>query len=184
MLASPCRSFCHPCIRSWCRAWSRAWICVPLHLGQRINIDLSCVVPLGTLPSPPPTEAAQVVSLTVVASPCLGVIFAPTTASFFEPVGREELRRHWRQLALGRPPQPRAVWNAHHASVEMLCSRLLWLDLFAMGRGLDTTNYAAAQVWYHAELEGVSPAHLPELEGTLQRTADSQPPRQDGAATS
>jgi hypothetical protein len=35
--------------------------------------------------------------------------------------------------------------------VERLCSRMLGLDISAMGRGLGTIGYAAAQVWYHAE---------------------------------
>jgi hypothetical protein len=40
--------------------------------------------------------------LTVVASKkCLGVTFAPATAQFFEPVGREGLHRQWRQPAYG-----------------------------------------------------------------------------------
>jgi hypothetical protein len=49
--------------------------------GQHINIAKSCVVPLGTMPPPPATEAARVDPLTVVASKkCLGVTFAPATA--------------------------------------------------------------------------------------------------------
>jgi hypothetical protein len=36
--------------------------------------------------------------------------------------------------------------------VELLCSRLLGLDLCATGQDLGTTGYAAAQVWYHAEI--------------------------------
>jgi hypothetical protein len=36
--------------------------------GQRIDIAKSCVVPLGTMPPPPATEAARVGPLTVVAS--------------------------------------------------------------------------------------------------------------------
>jgi hypothetical protein len=59
----------------------------------------------------------------------------------------------------------------------------LGLDLSAMGRGLGTTGYAAAQVWYHAELEGISPGHLVDLERRIQRTVDGQPPHSDGAAT-
>jgi hypothetical protein len=38
--------------------------------------------------------------------------------------------------------------------VELMCSRLLGLDLSAVGRRLGTTGYSAAQVWYHAEFEG------------------------------
>jgi hypothetical protein len=91
--------------------------------------------------------------LTVVASKtCLGVTFAPATAQFFEPVGREGLRRQWRQPALGRLPQPSAVWDTRLAYAEVLCSRLLGLDLSAMGRCSGTTGYAVDQVWYHAEL--------------------------------
>jgi hypothetical protein len=67
--------------------------------------------------------------------------------------------------------------------VKLLLSRLLGLDLSAMGRGLGTTGYAAAQVWYHAEFEGISPGLLADLERMLQRTVDGQPPRHDGAAT-
>jgi hypothetical protein len=153
---------------------------VPLHLG--IDIANSCVVPFGTLPPPLPTEAARVDPFTVVASKkCLGVTFSPASAQFFEPVGREELRRQWRQPALGRLPQPGAVWDTRLASVELLCSRLLGLDLTAMGLG--TIGYAAAQVWYHAELEGISPGHLADPEPMVQRTIDGQPPRPDGAAT-
>jgi hypothetical protein len=113
----------------------------------------------------------------------LGVTFAPATAQLFEPVGREGLRRQWRQPALGPPPQPSVVWDTHLASVELLCSRLLGLGLSAMGRGLGTTGYAAAQVWYHVEFEGISTGHLAGLERMLQRTVDGQPPRHDGAAT-
>jgi hypothetical protein len=69
--------------------------------GKRINIAKSCVVPLGTLP----TEAARVGPLTVVASiKCLGVTFALATAQFFEPVGREGLRRQFRASQLWAPP--------------------------------------------------------------------------------
>jgi hypothetical protein len=152
--------------------------------GQRINIAKSCLVPLGTLPPPPPTEVARVGPRTVAASKkCLGVTFAPATAQFLEPVQREELRRQWRQPDLGHPPQPSAAWDTSLASVELLCSRLLGLDLSAMGRGLDTTGYAAAQVWCHAEFEGISPGHLADLERMLQRTVDGQPPHPEGAAT-
>jgi hypothetical protein len=134
--------------------------------GQRINIAKSCVVPLGTLPSPPSSEAARAGPLMVVASKkYLGFTFALATAQFFEPVGREGLHRQWRQTALGPPqPTPSAVWDTRLAPVELLCSRLLGLDLSAMGRGLVTTGYAAAQVWYHAEFEGISPGHLADLE--------------------
>jgi hypothetical protein len=106
----------------------------------------------------------------------LGVTFAPATAQFFEPVGRKGLRRQWRQPALGHPPQPRAAWDTRPASVELLCSRLLGFDLSVMGRGLGTTGYAAAQVWYHAEFDGISPGHLADLKRMLQRTVDVQPP--------
>jgi hypothetical protein len=41
----------------------------------------------------------------------------------------------------------------------------------------------AAQIWYHAEFEGISPGDLADLERMLQHTVDSQPPRHDGAAT-
>jgi hypothetical protein len=50
--------------------------------------------------------------------------------------------------AMGHLPQPSAAWDTRLASVELMCSRLLGLDLSAMGRGLSTTGYAAAQVWY------------------------------------
>jgi hypothetical protein len=152
--------------------------------GQRINIGKSCVVPLGTLPPPCASEAARVGPLTVVASKkCLGVTFAPATAQFFEPVGRKGLPRQWRQPALApTPSQPSAVWDTRLASVERLCSRMLGLDLSAMARGLGTTGYAAAQVWYHAQFEG-TPGHLADLEPMLQRTVDSQPPRPDRTAT-
>jgi hypothetical protein len=42
--------------------------------------------------------------------------------------------RQWRQPALGRPPEPSAVWDTRLAAVELLCSRLLGLDLSAVGR--------------------------------------------------
>jgi hypothetical protein len=61
---------CTRCGRSWSLAQ-----CLVVRLdtfalasGQRINIAKSCVVPLGTLPSPPLTEAARAGPLTVVAS--------------------------------------------------------------------------------------------------------------------
>jgi hypothetical protein len=47
---------------------------------------------------------------------------------------------------------------------------------------LDTTGYAAAQVWYRAEFAVISPGHLVDLERVLQHTVDGQPPRPDGAA--
>jgi hypothetical protein len=83
----------------------------------------------------------------------------------------------------GPPPQSSAVWDTCLASAELLCSRLLGLDLSAMGRGLGKTGYAAAQVWFHAEFERTSPGLLADLERMLQRTVDGQPPRLDGAAT-
>jgi hypothetical protein len=52
-----------------------------------------------------------------------------------------------------------------------------------MVRGLGTTGYAAAQVWYLAEFEGISPGHLADLERMPRRTVDGQPPRHNGAAT-
>jgi hypothetical protein len=155
-----------------------------LSSGQRINVAKSCVVPLGTLPPSPPAEVARAGPLTVVASKkCLGVTFGPATAQFFEPVGREGLRRQWRQPALGRLPQPSAVWDTRLASVEVLFSRLLGLDLSVMGRCSGATGYAVDLVWYHAEFEGISPGHLADLERMLQFTADGQPPRPDGAGS-
>jgi hypothetical protein len=66
--------------------------------------------PIATLKDTSITlQAARVGPLTVAASKkCLGVTFAPATAQFFEPVGREGLRRHWRQPALA-PTSPRPV---------------------------------------------------------------------------
>jgi hypothetical protein len=78
----------------------------------------------------------------------------------------------WRQPALGHPPQPSAAWDTRLASVELLCPTLLGLDLSAMGRGLGTTGYAAAQVLYHAEFEGISPGNLADLERMLHLTVD------------
>jgi hypothetical protein len=82
----------------------------------------------------------------------------------------------------GAPAQPSAAWDTRLASVELMCSRLLELGLSALGQGLGTTGYVAAQGWYHAEFEGISPAHLADLERMLQRTVDGHPPRHDGAA--
>jgi hypothetical protein len=67
-------------------------------------------------------------------------------------------------------------------SVKLLCSRLLGLDLAAMGRGLGTTGYASAQIWCHAEFEGVSLDHVADLDCMLHCMVDSQPPHLDGAA--
>jgi hypothetical protein len=78
---------------------------------------------------------------------------------------------------------PCAVWDNPLASAELLCSRLLGLGLSALGQGLGTTGYAAAQGWHHAEFEGISLGHLADLERMLQRTVDGQPARPDGAAT-
>jgi hypothetical protein len=115
--------------------------------GQHINIAKSCMVLLGTLPTPPPTRTAQVGPLTVLASKkCLGVTFAPATAQFVEHVKRKELRRQWRQSALGPPPQPSVAWDTRLISVQLLCCRLLGLELSPMGRGLGTAGYAAAKV--------------------------------------
>jgi hypothetical protein len=146
--------FCPPCNRNWCRAWSCAWIRMPLPLSSASTLPSPVWCLLAPCRPPPATEAARAGPLTVVASKkCLGVTLGPATAQFFEPVGREGLCRQWRQPALGPPPQPSAVRDTRLASVELLCSRMLGLDLSAMGRGLGTTGYAAAQVWYHAEFE-------------------------------
>jgi hypothetical protein len=51
-----------------------------------------------------------------------------------------------------------------------------------MGRGCGASRYAAAQVWHHAEFEGISPGHLMELERMLQRMVEGQPLRPDGSA--
>jgi hypothetical protein len=48
---------------------------------------------------------------------------------------------------------------------------------------MGTTRYAAAQIWYHAEYVGVSPGHLADLEGILQRTVGGQLPCPDGDVT-
>jgi hypothetical protein len=109
---------------------------------QRINIAESYVVPIGTLPPPPPIEAVQRAdSLTVVASKkCLGVTFTslarawPATDQVCEPVWRERLRRQCCRPPLGHPPQPSALWDTCIASVKLMCSRLLGLDISATGR--------------------------------------------------
>jgi hypothetical protein len=159
-----------------------AWICLPWHPSNASTL----LSPVWCLLAPchPPILLRWLVSFYGCASKkCLGVTFAPATAQFFEPVGREGLHRQWRQPALGRPTQPSAACDTHLASVELLCSRLLGLDLSVMGQSLGRTGSAAAQVWYHAEFEGISPGHLADLERVLQHTVDGQPPRPDGAAT-
>jgi hypothetical protein len=176
-------TFCPPCSRSWCRAWSCAWIRLPLPRGSASTL-LSPVWRLMAPCHPPPSaKAARADPLTVVASKkCLGVTFAPASSQVFEPVGLEGLRRQWRQPALGCPPQPSAEWDTLLASIELLHSRLLGLDLSAMGRGLGTTGYAEAQVWQYTDFEGISPGRLADMERMLQRAVDGQSPRPDGAA--
>jgi hypothetical protein len=113
---------------------------------QCINVAKSCVVPVGTLTTPPPNEVARVGPLTVVASKmCLGVIFAPATAQSFEPVGRERLRRPASQPAMlwgtsqvwGARPNPVQLGTrgcTRLASVELLCwglTSLLWVGVWA-----------------------------------------------------
>jgi hypothetical protein len=122
--------------------------------GQRINIAKSCVVPLGTMPPPlqlrrlgwVPSRLWHTRSAWASPSPRL----LPSSSSLLDEKGcaGNGASQLW------PPPQPSVVWDTRLSSVERLCSRMLGLDLSAMGRGLGTTGYAAAQVWYHAEFEG------------------------------
>jgi hypothetical protein len=65
------------------------------------------------------------------------------------------------------------VWDTRLTSVKLLCSRLLLgLDLSAVGRGLISTGYTSAWVWYRPGCGGVSPVLLADLGRILQRTVD------------
>jgi hypothetical protein len=75
-----------------------------------------------------------------------------------------------------------AVCDTCLALVEMLCFRLLGFGISAMG--LVWAQPGMQQAWYHAQLEGVSSVHLPDLKRMLERTVDGQPPRPHSAATS
>jgi hypothetical protein len=95
------RPFCSPCSRSRCRAWLCTWIRLHLCLGNASTCVLSFASWHPANPARP--EAAWAGPLTVVAAKkCLGVSFAPVTAQFFEPVGREGLRRQWHLPAVAR----------------------------------------------------------------------------------
>jgi hypothetical protein len=83
----------------------------------------------------------------------------------------------------GVPATAQCGWYTGLASVELPCSRLLGLELSALGRGLLSTGYAAAEVWYIG-LKEFALIIWRTWSAHLNFTVDGKPPRPDGAATS